>query len=143
VSKVDTVAESGTTLTVSIPDLIGFRVSRYLVVAKGSGRVTLKFESSSVTSDGKTVLEDKAPVLPFDLPPGNRFVRMIFTVRSSAADHNMAIVGAKDAGELNSFTERLRTDPEVCKGSKVVFCTWVPMGVGVRVGDTPGFTRIK
>jgi hypothetical protein len=132
VAKVDSVQESGTTLSVAIPDLIGFRVSTYSVQGRAKGRVTLKFESARSTSDGKPMMEKKAPVLPFEMPPGDRYIRLIFTLRSSLADHNMAIAAAKDAGTLNAFTQRLRADPKACGQSGAVFCSWVPTGIAVR-----------
>jgi len=132
VASMEFVGESGTTLTISLPDLIGFRVSQYSVQGKADGRVRLKFTSATNTSDGESISEKKATPLPFDLPPNGRHIRLIYSVRSSIADHNMAITAARDVAELNAFTTRLRADPKVCRQSGAVFCVWVPGGIAVR-----------
>ena len=132
VGKVETVAESGTTLTVSMPDLIGFQVSQYAIQGKPDGRVRLKFVSATSFSNGQGEVRKKAPALPFSLPSGERFIRLIYDVRSSKADHNMAIAASRDLSKLNAFTNQVRADPKVCEEHGQVFCVWVPQGIAVR-----------
>jgi len=124
-------ATEGTTL--SGADLIGFQVSRYTVSGKADGRVRLKFESVEITKDGKKTVETQAPQLPFSMPAGYRHIRLIYFVRSSHADHNMAIAAAVNRADLNEFTGRMTADPSACEISSAVSCVWVPLGVAVRV----------
>jgi hypothetical protein len=124
--------ESSGTITVPGSDLIGFQVSHYAVEGKAGGRVRLKFLSAETTRDGKKTIEELAPALPFDLPRGLCHIRLIYFVRSSQADHNMAIAASKGMVEMNEFTQRMRADPRVCKPLGPVSCVWVPLGVAVR-----------
>ncbi len=132
VGKVEVVAESGTTLTVALPDLIGFQVSRYAIQGKPNGKVRLKFVSSTNFRNGQAAVHKKAPSLPFALPSGERFIRLIYSIRESKADHNMAIAASGRLSKLNAFTNEVRADPKVCEEHGEVFCVWVPEGIAVR-----------
>jgi len=130
--KSDSVKEEGGAITVSGSNLIGFQVSRYAIEGPVDGRVRLRFRSAETTIDGKSKPEEQRPALPFALPKGNNYARLIYFVRSSRSDHNMAIVAAKRISEINAFTARLIADPGVCGKTGPVFCVWVPLGIAVR-----------
>ncbi len=121
----------GHTITMRAADLIGYTNSSYLVTGK-VGSVRLKFVSAEETRDGKAVALAEAPKLPFELPGKAAHVRLVFLVRVSQADHNMAILSAKRAERLDAFTKELVEDPGICKAAGDVFCAWVPAGVAVR-----------
>ncbi len=125
------VRQNGNTLTVKSRDLIGYETSIYEV---GGNRksVQIEFASAETTRAGKTTPEPAAPALPFELPRRARHIRLIYLVRVSQADHNMAIVAAKHLDALNAFTARLKANPNICESSGEISCTWVPMGVAVR-----------
>ena len=76
--------------------------------------------------------EAHAPTLPFALPLKAQHIRLIYLVRSSQSDHNMAITASKSLEALNGFTNRLKGSPDVCKLDGEVFCSWVPAGIAVR-----------
>ncbi|MDQ2776840.1 MAG: hypothetical protein M3Y57_18260 [Acidobacteriota bacterium] len=122
----------GNAISVSSRDLIGYDTSYYTVKDKGDSGVRLEFASAAVTRDGKTVLEAKSPSLPFELPRRTGHLRLIYLVRVSQADHNMAIVASKRLDSLNAFTARLKESPSICRTADGIFCSWVPAGVAVR-----------
>jgi hypothetical protein len=126
------VKEEGGTVTISNSHLVGFQVSHYAVEGHADGKVRLRFRSAETTRDGKSESEERKPALPFTLPAGSNYARLIYFVRSSRADHNMAIVAAKGRVDVNAFTSRLIADPGVCGRVSTVFCVWVPSGIAVR-----------
>lgn len=135
----------GNTITLSAGDLIGYDTAHYAVRGKRGGSVKLMFVSAEETIGGKAVplvgtgavatavvAGAKAFALPFEIPQRSEHVRLIYLVRVSQADHNMAIAGAKHMEALDAFTKRLRQDPTACASSGEIFCAWVPAGVAVR-----------
>lgn len=121
----------GNNLTVRSKELIGYETSLYTVERARNG-VRVEFLSAEVTREAKTTPQPNAPALPFALPERAGHIRLIYLVRVSQADHNMAIVSAKHLEKLNDFTSRLRTHPEVCRTAGEISCTWVPQGIAVR-----------
>ncbi len=121
----------GNTISLSAADLVGYTTSRYAVTGKDSN-VRLKFVSAEESRDGKSVPLPAAPPLPFELPHKTEHVRLVYLVRASQADHNMAIIATKRLDLLNTFTARLKEDPSVCHSNAGIFCAWVPAGVAVR-----------
>jgi hypothetical protein len=132
VSKFESVREQGTTITLAASDLIGFRVCRYGLEGRPDGRVSLKILSVDTTINGKTSRDKRVFAPPFPLPKGAEYVRLVYFVRSSQADHNMAIVSVKDRDAIEGFTKRLKADPGVCSEGGAVSCVWVPAGIAVR-----------
>jgi hypothetical protein len=123
----------GSTISMSAADLLGYEVSHYVVNGKDGGRVRLTFVSAEATREGKTVPETHAPALPFSLPERREHIRLVYLVRVSQVDHNMAVVAAKRLDALNAFTKRLRENPSVCaEKEEDIFCSWVPAGIAVR-----------
>lgn len=125
----------GNTFSIGAVDLVGYTTSFYAVTGR-SGQVHLKFVSAEQTKDGKSAPVAKAAaLLPFELPRKSEYVRLVYLVRVSQADHNMAIIGCKNRDRLNVYTERLKEDPDICKTSTAIFCSWVPAGIAVRRED--------
>jgi hypothetical protein len=123
---------AGNTISLSAGDLTGYEISQYAITGRSNGAVRLKFTSAEITKDGKTVLDPTPPALPFTLPRGSEHIRLIYLVRASQADHNMAVAASKRLDALNVFTKQLNKNPDVCKTSDEVSCAWVPAGVAVR-----------
>lgn len=72
-----------------------------------------------------------APRVPlFRLPRRSRHVRLLYLLRSSQADHNMAILAAPDPTVLERLTAAVRANPE--SGCQAPQCVWVPAGMAVR-----------
>lgn len=123
---------NGNTMVFSAANLTGYEVSYYEIEGRRHGNVRLRFTSAEITKNGKTVHETSAPALAFPLPSIPEHIRLVYLVRNSPADHNMAIVASKNLDALNVFTSRLEKNPAVCKSDAVVFCCWVPAGIAVR-----------
>jgi hypothetical protein len=121
----------GNTISLRASNLVGYTNSSYMVTGKPRS-VHLTFVSAQETRDGKPTMLPAPPGLPFQLPPKSELVRLVFLVRVSQADHNMAVLGAKRLELLDAFTKRLMDDPSICRGTGEVFCSWVPAGVAVR-----------
>ncbi len=122
---------AGNTIVLSAANLIGYQISHYAIQRRRGARVQLTFTSATITKDGKTAAKTAAPVLPFQLPSKSRHIRLIYLVRSSRTDHNMAILAAKQFNDLSQFTGTLKASPEACGRDPEVSCTWVPEGVAV------------
>ena len=117
---------------VSSDDLVGYRTMYYSVRGARHGEARLQFVSAEETRDGKTVAKPESPAPPFRLPPRSGHIRLIYLVRRSQSDHDMAIVAAKGMEALNAFTGRLKDHPDLCDAKAEVFCAWVPAGVALR-----------
>ena len=126
---------NGNTISLSTDSPVGYEISYYSVVGRRGGAVKLKFTSAARTANTKTVAEPKPPLLPFPLPRCGQHIRLVYLiVRSTQADHNMAILAAKHLDSLDAFTTRLKANPSVCTtgASDDIFCSWVPAGIAVR-----------
>jgi hypothetical protein len=128
----DSEQNDGKTIVLSAANLAGYEVSYYSIDAGNNGKVRLKFTSAEITKDGKTIQETVAPTLPFPLPLKAQHIRLIYLIRNSQSDHNMAIAASKNLEALNVFTNQLKGNPDVCGRDGEVFCSWVPAGIAVR-----------
>lgn len=119
-------------LVLSADNLIGYQSSYYSIAGRRNGTVRLRFQSAETLKDGVKAALLKPPELPFALPDKPEHIRLIYLVRQSRSDHNMAIVASRDLARLNSSTEHLKYDPNLCKSERGIFCSWVPAGIAVR-----------
>ncbi|MGC2327084.1 MAG: hypothetical protein WA604_10265, partial [Candidatus Sulfotelmatobacter sp.] len=86
------------------------------------------------TKDGKTTRQHQPALQLFDLPDSFRFVRLLYLVGVSGADHDMAIVGATTPAALDELTRAIETSPaENCAIGALGYCKWVPKGIGVQI----------
>lgn len=123
----------GNTVVLSADNLIGYELSHYQVKGKSGGTVSLKFDRAEIREDGQIVHVSNEPKLPFALPRKRGHVRLLYLVRQSQSDHNMAILASKRLPNLNALTEQVKRDSTACSSSAEVFCSWVPRGFAVRV----------
>ena len=135
---VDEGQSGGVRLSVSA-ELVGYETSYYSVkriedkTAKEQG-VKVAVTSVLLTKDGKAARQQQPALQLFDLPDADRFVRLLYLVRVSGADHDMAIVGAATPGALDELTRAIETNPaESCVISGLGYCKWVPKGIGVQI----------
>ncbi|MGC2662244.1 MAG: hypothetical protein WA324_30140 [Bryobacteraceae bacterium] len=131
------IQQNGNTFLVSAANLAGYDISYYSLDRAPQGCVRLKFAIARVTRDDRNAWEDHPPALPFDLPLTAGHIRLIYLVRQSQSDHNMAIVASKNLDALNIFTKQFENHPEVCRNDRDVTCSWVPLGVAVRPESQP------
>ncbi len=124
---------SGNTITLSAgSDFLGYEVAYYGVRARG-----VRFLSAEVTRAGKTAPQARPVAALFQLPRGMRRVRLIYLLRASQADHDMAVAAARDRDALEAITRRVLADPaDACKNGDGAACSWIPAGIAV-VAEVP------
>jgi hypothetical protein len=125
---------SANTITLSADsDFLGYEVSHYAVRGQSGGRVRVEFSSAEITRDGKTLPQTK-PIVPlFEQARRPNFLRLIYLIRISQADHDMAVVVASRLDALDALTRQVQADPsDGCKVSRDASCSWIPEGIAVR-----------
>jgi hypothetical protein len=128
----DKPASSNFTLSAGT-DFVGYEVAHYEVKGQRGGRVRVEFVSAEVTKDGKTQPQPQsiAPLFQVARQPG--YLRLIYLIRISQADHNMAVVAARKMDALDALTRQIQTNPaEGCKVDRHASCAWIPDGIAVR-----------
>lgn len=132
--------QPGGSVRLSTPaDLVGYETSYYSVRRRedtGTKEQGVKVEVTSVlfTRDGKSTRQQGPALQLFDLPETARFVRLLYLVRVSGADHDMAIVGAATPGALDELTRAIESNPAGnCAIGGLSYCKWVPKGIGVQI----------
>jgi hypothetical protein len=120
---------SGNTITLSAgDDFLGYEVAYYAVKARHG----LEFVSAETTRDGRTTPQLHPVAHLFRLPRGVRHVRLIYLVRASQADHDMAVAAAKEIDALDAVTRRVLANPmDACRVGDGAFCAWIPVGIAV------------
>jgi len=113
-------------------DFVGYETSYYAVVPGEESGVTIAFVSAARTINGKTSRQSQPLVRLFDFS-GSQYVRIVFLMRVSQADHNQAILAAATPDDLDRLTQRVEADPAInCTPHVQSYCTWVPEGMAVR-----------
>jgi hypothetical protein len=124
---------AGNTVTLMGTDFAGYEVAHYSVQARTGGGVRVRFGSAEVAKEGKTESQSRSIAPLFKLPRAARYVRLIYLIRVSQADHNMAVAAANEPGALDALTRQIQADPsDGCKIGKRTFCSWIPEGIAVR-----------
>jgi hypothetical protein len=109
-------------------DFLGYEVAYYAVKARHG----LEFASAETTREGRTAPQRHPVAHLFQLPRGARHVRLIYLVRASRADHDMAVAAAKDMDALDALTRRVLANPmDACDVGGGAFCAWIPAGIAV------------
>jgi hypothetical protein len=137
--------QPGNNVRLAVPaEVVGYETSYYVVERREdqsrqdheATEQAVKVELNSVllTKDGKTSRQHRPALALFDLPDTTRFVRLLYLVRVSGADHDMAIVGAATPGALEELTTAIERNPaENCAIGGLGYCKWVPKGIGVQI----------
>ena len=115
-------------------DFVGYEVAHYEVKGQRRGRVRVEFNSAEVTKEGKTQPQPQSIAPLFEVARRPNYLRLIYLIRISQADHNMAIVAARKLDALDSLTRQVQTNPaDGCKIDQRASCVWIPDGIAVRV----------
>lgn len=124
----------GNTITLSAgEDLVGYEVAHYAAIGARGGRVRIEFSSAEVTREGKTETQARPTVPLFQLARRPNYLRLIYLIRISHADHNMAVVAARRLDALQALTRRVEADPaDGCTIDRYAACAWIPDGIAVR-----------
>jgi len=113
-------------------DFLGYETSFYTVSAHRRGGVVIAFQSATVTIEGASSARSQ-PVQPlFRLPSRARSVRLLHLLRGSTADHDAAILAARDIVELDRLTTLVQADPSACRDYRDSACQWIPAGIAAR-----------
>ena len=123
----------GKTIAVSTgTDFLGYEIAYYAVRARGRG-VRVEFSAAEISQDGKTTLQTQPVAHLFQLPRSARYVRLIYLLRTSQADHDMAVVATGEMDTLATLTHQVQADPSSgCRSESARFCSWIPAGIAVR-----------
>ena len=114
------------------PDFLGYEIAYYAVTAEGDG-LRVDFRSAKLMRDGKASRQQRPAVKLFGFPRSVRYLRFVYLIRVSAADHNMAVIAANDPDSLKDLTRRVLAHPEeACNNEADNFCSWVPAGISVQ-----------
>jgi len=121
-------ADAGTVTLHAGDDFLGYEVACYAVKARNG----VEFVSAETTRNGHTAPQPQPVAHLFQLPRGVRHVRLIYLVRVSEADHDMAVAAAKDMDGLDALTRRVQANPaDACRTEPDAFCAWIPAGIAV------------
>ena len=117
--------------SLSSDDLTGYEIA-YYAVKPNRGGVKIEF-SAAETHRGDIVTHSSHRIVPlFQLPASAKYLRLLFLIRVSASDHNMAVLAADRMDSLEELTKQVRSSPETCRNGVGSFCSWVPAGISVR-----------
>ncbi|HEX4166557.1 MAG TPA: hypothetical protein VHZ55_13905 [Bryobacteraceae bacterium] len=132
-------SDTKTVTAIAKHDFVGYDTQLYSIHKRIAG-VKIRLESSTSTINGKNFVEPQPAVDLFRMPRFAKRVRLVFLQRVSSADHNMAVLGAKDLSSLNRLTTKLEASPQACVTSRREYCFWIPAGIAVRAERqaTPG-----
>jgi hypothetical protein len=107
-------------------DFLGYEEALYAI----SDGLRITPTETATILDGVRTPAAKPRVPLFELPRRSRYVRLLYLLRSSAADHNMAVLAAPDLAGLERLTAAVRANPAAdCRAPR---CVWVPAGIAVR-----------
>ena len=123
--------QAGSRVRVVSPLAVGYEIVFYDVKPRDGGGVRIEFSSGELRNEGNVTPETRPAAPMFQFDQRIRYVRLLFLIRVSRSDHNMALLAASDEGRLNALTERVQGDPATCKVSRDEVCSWVPEAVGV------------
>lgn len=109
-------------------DFLGYEMSYYKVTAAKNNAVRIEFIKAEVWEKGKFHSRSQT-LLPLFIKNMGQ-IRLVFFIRASQADHNMAVVTASDPGTLEASTKAVISEA-VCQSASGSVCSWVPGGVAV------------
>jgi len=129
-------AEQGNVISLKASDdLIGYETAYWALTARPGGGVSVHLTSAEMTKEGKSEAIATPTRALVHVPKYARFLRIFYLTRKSAADHDMALLGAGQFARLEAFTNRLREAPQdACADQprERIYCEWIPAGMAVR-----------
>ena len=129
-------SRSGNALSISMragPDFLGYERSFYAVEGRSRDGVRIRFSAAEMIKEGKSSPQERPAVTLFRLPRTARYVRLLYLVRASNSDHNMAVVAASQLADLQAATREVQADPaHGCQPRRHSVCQWIPAGIAVR-----------
>jgi hypothetical protein len=111
-------------------DLVGYEVDHYAITPRHDGGVRISFLDASFYQDGKPTSQPAPALDLLALMKDARYLRLVYLIRESRADHEMAMVSAATPGSLEELTRQVVERAE-CRQSPEASCWWVPKGVAI------------
>lgn len=111
-------------------DFLGYEKDFYKVLSRSDGGIEVRFSHAEFWENGKSHRKTQPGLLLFPREENGRYIRLVYLVRASAADHDMAIISAAAHDGLHALTEAVIVRAQ-CKSDESATCTWVPKGVAV------------
>ena len=125
-------SSNGPTLSAGT-DFVGYEIAHYEAKGHAGGRVRVEFNSAEVTKEGKTEAQSQSIAPLFQVARRPVYLRLIYLIRISQADHNMAVVAGGKIDALDALTRQIQTNPvDGCKVDRRASCAWIPDGIAVR-----------
>ena len=113
-------------------EFIGYETDYYEVRPREGSGVRVAFIKAEAVEQGNTSKKERPILDLFSSSAGFRFVRMVYLVRESKADHDVVLVAAADREAINGLTAGVASNnSEGCQSSAQTACTVVPAGVAV------------
>jgi hypothetical protein len=113
-------------------EFIGYETSYYDVKGSEDNAVSLRLRVTKLHEEGHVVRRAEPSYKVFTSQPGNRYIRLMYLLREGSADHDMAILEARDTTGLEQMTDRIRLyGNRACLSSSIQSCTLIPVGVSV------------
>lgn len=132
--------EEGNTITLRAgDDFQGYETAIYAVGAHKKGGVSIALTDVTVNRNGQLTHPAKSFAPRLRQPGRLRHVRLLYMLKVSDADHNMAVLAAADSTRLAALTQRVQAAPAIaCRASRNEYCEWIPAGVAVRAERSAG-----
>ena len=112
-------------------DFEGYEKDFYGIAPGRDGGVQVHFSYAEVWENGKSQKRPEPSLALFQGMSSARYVRLVYLVRESNADHDMAIVASADPQTLDRVTQGV-IQRATCEALQSTSCIWVPKGVAVR-----------
>jgi hypothetical protein len=125
--------QDGKTITLAGTDFQGVETALYALKPRAGGGVEVELDSVE-TSNGDELTKETQPRVPLlQFPDYVRYIRLLYMLRVSDADHNFAVLGSDDVDRLNALTKQVQAAPTSgCQNLGHTFCRWVPKGIAVN-----------
>lgn len=126
--------EEGNTITLRAGDEFqGYETAIYGVGAHKKGGVQIALTEVTLNRNGQLTHPAKSFAPRLRQPARLRHVRLLYMLKVSDADHNMAVLAAADSARLAALTQSVQAAPATaCRVSRNEYCEWIPAGVAVR-----------
>jgi hypothetical protein len=136
---VEASGEKGDAITVrASQDFLGYEMAFYEIGSERSGGVTIRFASATLHREDGQIPKTAPAVRLFEFPRWARHVRLIYLIRVSNSDHNMAVLAVRRTEELGPLTLRIKNTPAACQADRTSFCEWIPDGIAVTAEEWRG-----
>jgi hypothetical protein len=111
----------------------GYETAYYLLKPRSKGQgAAITFQYATITKAGVVTRVNRPRTRLFRAASDIRFFRLVFLVRVSRSDHDMALLGTARKDTLDPWTAAILAHPESCANLRDRICSWIPEGTAVR-----------